>query len=108
METTTEGRTASGACPSYFKAQCRSAAQGGPGYRAAGYQLAGGLHDLSPYDVSVAEWLARLDDLENKLDSEQDVIAWFKANLPRCIALVPPRRRSAFVAGLIEGIEATR
>src|SRR5262249_37535667 len=50
-----------GACPTWFKARCWEAGQGGAGgYRAAAYALAGALPSLQPWELPDQEWAAAL------------------------------------------------
>ena len=86
----------------------RSSGESGSGYFWAGYQL-------------VLDWSATFPDLPERerkeklaaayallvpevpirkeADNDGDVLAWFEAELPQCLALVPARKRSLFVAG---------
>jgi hypothetical protein len=102
----------SGACPTFFRAACATAMVGGTtGYNAAAYELTRNLPTLGPYEMTEAEWNERLDQLGELLsigfpgsDEEENangqIVAWFEANLPRCMALVPVRRRDSFVKGV--------
>jgi len=87
--------TPSGACPSFFKALCLEAGRGGHNsYRVAGYELTrhvGVLVEETDIDDMIA--LAEAGD-------DDGVIGWFEAHLPKCMALVPQRRRGQFVLGV--------
>ena len=108
----TADRKVSGACPSFFRALCRTASEGGEsGYSWAGYQLAGAIHDLEPYEVEHDEWLERVQALESLICPKDDsgwlmrpddalVLEWLDRELPRCMALAPRRRRHQFLKGL--------
>jgi hypothetical protein len=92
-----------GACPKFFLALCREASRGGTdGYEWAAYSLAGALAGLGPYDLDENEWAGKLDELSALIDREDDagILAWFDTWLPRCMALVPKRRRAAFLRGV--------
>lgn len=57
---------------------------------------------MSPYQVEEDEWAARVEELANLVTAEDDqaVLAWVEEWLPRCLALVPPRRRQTFLRGI--------
>lgn len=92
-----------GHCPSYFRARCIDAANGGRvGYDDAGYHLGRHIEDEFPYSVAVDEWEKNLDQLSELLEDRDNagVIDWCSQWLPSCIGLVPPRRRANFVKGV--------
>jgi hypothetical protein len=92
-----------GACPTYFAASCWTARRGGTdGYECAGRNLVGGLGSLAPYDVQDEDWAVKLDELQSLVVAGQDgdILAWFDEWLPRCMALVPARRRQSFLKGV--------
>lgn len=89
---------ASGACPTFFRAACRTASHGGgSGYEEPGYTLVGGVASLLDDDLD-----AKLEALDGFLMSDDDdaVLGWFDRELPRCMALVPRRRRLSFLRGV--------
>jgi hypothetical protein len=48
--------------PTFFRAQCRTASQGGAeSYHSAGYTLARHMSGLEPYDVESDEWAAEIE-----------------------------------------------
>src|SRR4051812_16133513 len=104
----TERKPSGGPCPTYFRAQCATAKAGGSsGYDRAAYELTRHLPELQPYSMDEDEWHRRLDAFEKLMDDDmqrqgdQDsILSWFDTNLPRCMDLVPPRRRDSFVAGV--------
>ncbi len=101
-------RECRGACPTFFRICCETASTGGTnGYKWAAYQLTQGLRGLSPDELDANEWGERLEKLTNLLDDDEEdaVLVWFDDNLPRCMALVPRRRRSSFLEGVYEVVE---
>jgi hypothetical protein len=50
-------------------------------------------------DDEWVEALERLDTLIRKR-SDSDILAWLKAHVPRCLALIPRRRLQTFLGGL--------
>ncbi len=110
----------SGACPTFFRAACRKASEGGNGngYDWAGYTLAGALANLIEYQG--------LDEADAKAEKLQEfaalfhhpgqlvrsvnvfltspdapaALAWLARELPRCMALVPADRRDNFLRGV--------
>lgn len=113
MKTAADPR-ASGACPSHFHSTCRTASEGGVnGYQVAGYELARWASNLLPLDMESDEWEERLNELDDLIENEgprdsepgdaevdAKVLAWFDRWLPCCMALIPRRRRTAFLKGV--------
>ncbi|SRR5712692_6872418 len=92
-----------GACPTCFVARCHEAAQGGiRGYADAGQMLAQMLAAEMPYEFEEDGWQQELHKLEGFLQDHDDdkVLAWFAGHFPRCIALIPSRRRKQFMVGV--------
>jgi hypothetical protein len=109
----------SGACPTFFRATVHTARAGGAsGYAVVGHTLASTAHSLIEYDDD-DDLAARLQELSDAVcstdhprgnlrslahflasDDARLVIAWFKRELPRCMALVPTRRYSSFLRGV--------
>jgi hypothetical protein len=106
-----------GACPTWFVARCWEAAQGGTGgYAAAGHALAAALPAEHPWELSDEQWAAALDSLGEligigrrrlvRLERDDAAVwAWLEEYVPRCAALIPRRRRQAFLAGLYRAAE---
>lgn len=91
--------------PSFFRACCREARSGGSiSYARAGRELARHVEDLIPYDADSDEWAAEVDHLEALIADRRDehVWNWFQRRYPRCMQLVPKRRRQAFLAGVYD------
>src|SRR5262245_24308263 len=102
-----------GACPSHFRAACRQGSRGGAdGYEKAGYHLIMHIGSLAPYEIEEEDWDRHLQDLADlNLTTSEDgrmlvspdddaVVAWFDRRVPRCMALVPRRRRGALLSGV--------
>lgn len=112
----TETKT-TGPCPTFFRATCRKAAEGGPdnGYDQAGYTLCGALanlidngdddergaklEELSALICGPGRYVRSLPGFLASPDADA-VIAWFNLALPRCMALIPSRRRTTFLRGV--------
>ncbi len=103
--------------PSFFRGLCREARNGGRGgYKTAGHELARHVGDLvEGYDPE-----AKLDELAgllfprrtddpNKIAyvrrDDDALLVWFRREFPRCIDLVPPRRRGKFLEGIYEAAD---
>jgi len=97
-------QTGSGACPTYFRALCRTATDGTTGgYRHVGAQFIGGVASMLAEDDEDQAG-AKLDELEKLICGRDDggTLAWFAREFPRCMALIPARRRHQFLAGIYE------
>jgi hypothetical protein len=92
-----------GACPTFFVARCHEAQQGGfPGYEQVGYTLASTIGSMCPDWLEDEEWAVALDELHDLITtgSDSDVLTWFDRHVPRCLALVPRRRRYSLLKGV--------
>ncbi len=112
--------TASGACPEFFQALCRSATRGGrEGYEEAGRGLVAALATLGPDSTTVDEWAEDVDVLIGLVcpatpigrgsgltpwafPDDDAVLGWFQSRLPLCMAHVPRRRRDSFLRGVYQ------
>ncbi len=100
--TPSSSRTRSRACPVYFKRAIQEARRGGDfGYLEAGEKLMGNAKYLVA-SKSREELMEKFDDLAQMIEGYDDagVISWFDRELPRCMVLVPPRRRRSFLEGI--------
>jgi hypothetical protein len=92
-----------GGVPTFFRALCAEAANGGAhGYSVPGSHLANALGSAAPDDLDNDEWQVEIDELTGLLadDDDKPVLAWFVQHFPKCMALVPARRRAQFVVGV--------
>jgi len=109
------------AVPTFFRANCWEAKRGGTlGYHLAGWHLAIHLQSLlepAADEDRVASKLDELDELfrvayetveEHQAARDEVVLCWFDREFPRCMALVPRRRRSAFLKGVRMAVEDGR
>jgi hypothetical protein len=90
--------------PSFFRACCREAGQGGTNtYRDAGWHLAIHLCDQSPYEIELDDWQGYIEKLKAACEEkdEIEVWEWFHLHYPKCMSLVPKRRKRQFVAGVL-------
>ena len=90
--------------PTFFVACCHTARAGGSmGYELPGYHLTAGLDSLIPYDIDdLEDWMDELDSLHQLIEDDNDcaVLEWFCLHFPKCMALVPRRRRRQFLVGV--------
>lgn len=97
--------------PTFFRACCHEASQGNEWtYAHPGYHLAIHLWGQQPYDMDDDQWAKETDRLTNALDHQDDdaVWNWFKEHFPKCMKLVPTRRKAQFVAGVRQAYEEER
>jgi hypothetical protein len=95
--------------PSFFRACCWEASKQryGLDYTHPGRELARAVRGLEPYDVEPDDWERDCDYLDFLVEEgERDrALAWFVEHYPRyprCLALVPTRRRAKFIDGVFD------
>jgi hypothetical protein len=91
--------------PSFFRGCCHTASQGGNlGFDHPGYELMRHVRRLIPHELDYQDWSQVCDRLDCALadGDKQAVEAWFVTYYPRCMALVPTRRRAAFLKGVFQ------
>lgn len=98
--------------PSFFRSCCLEATRGGEsGYWNAGWHLAIHTEEEMPYDIEDDEqWEEMLDELREAA-SNDDVDAvwdWYCKVFPKCMELVPIRRKDQFVNGVRQAWEDGR
>lgn len=102
--------------PTFFRACCREARTQRNGYAGPGYHLAIGLAGMVPYDCDDDDWQEELNKLEallsptdpGKLRDDNAVWEWFASHYPKCMALVPRRRREQFLKGVYQALDDDR
>jgi hypothetical protein len=97
-------RKSAGAVPTFFQALCVEARKGGGmGYEAVGRKLCCTAAELIDWDSS-EERKEKFRELRALIRSGDDggVLAWFNRELPKCMALIPRRRRALFLRGVFE------
>jgi hypothetical protein len=125
----TESRPAHRGVPSYFRAHCETARQGGAnGYAEAGYHLAIHLGSESPDELDINEWAETVEEglhphlnaLEVEEERGRKIICetregaldaawkWFLETYPKMMALVPKRHRERFILGVLQAHEEGR
>jgi hypothetical protein len=91
--------------PSFFRACVREAQNrtNGSDYESAGWHFADLLSETGDDEEKAAE----LDRIIVARGDEQ-LLAFLRREYPRCLALVPPRRREKFIAGVWRAIDEGR
>ncbi|MFO0683931.1 MAG: hypothetical protein U0234_17900 [Sandaracinus sp.] len=104
MMNSIDSDTVSGICPTFFRACVLRARHPGSSYAEAGYHLA--IHVRSLIDVN-GETFEKLDAIVAANDAD-GLLGWLDHVVPRCMALVPRRRRATFVRGLALALDHER
>lgn len=97
----------SGACPTFFRGCVARARASRAGYSDPGYHLA--IHARDLVDGHVADGV--IDELDRALEAPnaaEQIWQWLRRSLPRCMALVPSRRKPTFLRGIAAAIEEGR
>jgi hypothetical protein len=93
--------------PTFFRANIIEARQGRHGYFNAGFHLA--IHARSLVEGDVPDHV--VDEFDRALDApdrEEQMWRWLRRTLPRCMALVPTRRKRTFLRGVAQAFEEDR
>ncbi|WP_406699135.1 hypothetical protein V5E97_09670 [Singulisphaera sp. Ch08] len=96
-------KTVCGACPTFFRATCQDASRDNrDGYLWAGYKLTAAAAGLLYEDFDEETFVGKVEAMQDAIMRRDDatVIAWFVRELPRCMSLVPARRRDQFLVGV--------
>ena len=107
----TQTRNAHSGVPTFFKACCYEASQGGSfGYDHPGFHLANALNTEIPYELDYDEWNSELVTLTELLSGNDidGIWQWFCEQFPKCMKLIPERRKQQFVTGVIRAYEDDR
>lgn len=94
--------------PTFFRALCDEATRGGSlGYEGVGFSLARTIPTMCPDDLTEEEWqeeVAGLLELFNDEDHD-GVWSWLGTHFPKCMELVPARRKDQFLSGFYRHVE---
>lgn len=101
---TNEENHRSGACLTFFRGCVARAKTSRHGYYEAGYHLMIHLREL--VDGEVPDGM--IDRLLAAPDAAEQIWRWLRTTLPRCMALVPGRRKPSFLKGIDAAIEQGR
>jgi hypothetical protein len=94
--------------PTFFRALCDEATRGGSlGYEGVGFSLARTIPSMCPDDLTMEEWESEVETLvELVKDETHDLVwSWLVGHFPKCMELVPSRRKDQFLAGFYRHIE---
>ena len=93
--------------PADFRTLCKQAVKGANGYATPGWHLATLVGIQRAAGMDDETWARQVDALKALLANRDDEAAWawFQLHFPRCMALVPPRRREQFIYGVREAYE---
>ena len=89
--------------PTNFRASYARAREGGThSYYWVGRSFTAQLESNIPYDLSFDEWDDRIGDLHKMISTgdNQGIWNWLQGFFPRCMQLVPRRRREQFLQGV--------
>ena len=89
--------TVFGGCPSFFRRCVEESKRSRDGYRIAGYHLAQNLRRLIHDEVD-PEIEREIDDHVQR-DDFDGAWDWLRRTLPKCMTLVPLRRKGTFLRG---------
>jgi hypothetical protein len=108
METNIKNTPIRKGIPTYFRALCWDVSKGGArGYEEAGYTFAGATADEQPLDAENSVWKERLGGLKSYMKARdyESIWQWYERTYPNMMALIPARRRSKFVDGVLRAYD---
>lgn len=96
--------------PTHIRATAWSIAsreRGYTDYATLGQELARQATRLMEEAYDVDDPYERVEQLVSLIDAQDDrgILAWYRRNMPRCLALVPYRRRRKFLEGVYRAAE---
>src|SRR5205807_1715393 len=95
--------------PGFFLACCHDVKRQNvsAGYDHPAYELMRHLSRLEPDAYEDDEWEEEIDNLFQLIAARHDtaILVWFEKFYPKCLALVPKRRRSSFLQGIYQGAQ---
>jgi len=101
-----------GGVPSYFRYGCLEAQRGGSStYFTPAWHLAIHTEENMPDDMDdEEEWEGLVDELREAAGNEdaETVWDWYSKVFPKCMVLVPPRRKDQFAKGVFQAWEDGR
>lgn len=104
----TSPRKSSRALPTFFRGLVLQARCSKQGYEPAGFHLAIHARDLVHGQVD-DHVLDQLDEiLGERMTAAENMWRWLRATMPRCMALVPSRRKATFLRGVQAAIDEGR
>lgn len=94
--------------PRYFQALCWTAAQGGiSNYKNVGRTFAAATEGEQPYGADNEQWQDMLGKVRSHIKSRdrESIWKWYSEVYPRAMRLIPRRKQSSFVDGVLEAYE---
>lgn len=91
--------------PTFFKALCLTASQGGAhSYKHVGYSFGGATEGEQPWDANQEEWNEMLQEVQKyiKNGDRDNIWRWYRKVYPNAMKLVPIQRKDSFVNGILE------
>lgn len=94
--------------PTFFKALCLTASQGGThSYKHVGYDFGTATEGEIPFDADFEKWGKMLEEVKRYIKNKdrERIWQWYRVVYPRAMKLVPDRRKEAFVNGILEAYD---
>jgi hypothetical protein len=107
METTVT-RPSHGGVPTFFRALCFTASQGGThSYKDAGYSFGMATEGEIPSDANWDEWNKMLEGVRRYIEKKdrEGIWQWYRRVYPHAMELVPNRKKDVFVDGILEAYD---
>jgi len=98
-------RPTHGGIPTFFKALCMTASEGGAhSYKYVGNSFGAATAGEIPWDANDDEWENMLEEVRRYIENEdrESIWQWYKEVYPSAMKLISARRRDSFVDGILE------
>ncbi len=98
-------RPTHGGTPTYFRALCLTASQGGAhSYKEVGYSFGMATESEIPFDADYDEWNIMLEEIRGYIENEDHkrIWQWYQGVYPQAMKLIPNGRKGTFIGGILE------
>jgi hypothetical protein len=104
----TNRRPTHGGVPTFFRALCLTASQGGAqNYKWVGFSFGQATEGEIPFDADWKKWKEMLKEVQKHITdrNHENVWLWYQETYPVAMALIPVKHRKSFVNGIMDAYD---